>query len=584
MRQEVYFENIRNQIIQNLSSCKFELKIAVAWFTDKQIIKEVNKLISDGVDIEILIYDDHINQKELFKDLYYSKAKIWLSKKMMHNKFCVIDNSIVINGSYNWTNNASTNEENIQISFDNRELAGQFCRKFEQLTRSCSKIDNFFEYSLSSLSDLDYEFDNFYSNWPNYSFPYFIDTSQLQRSKINNSIKFGGKIYFINDKEVERKLLYLKFLIGSEYSIRKIYNIRKQKIELADEFDYVHDLNLDRNKVSEFKRNSYTVEKNGRLFKIDLKGIAISEKHSFSHKFSNDLFLQYHSDLRFGLKPHFFNLNFEKTPIPYYIFRVDDDLLVVGNSEKKCRIGVLNSNNKIVIPFLFDGYGRTYNDLNLELIEYPFFNRNISGDWLEITNHDYNSFVNVDHIIHVFSKKTLKLVEQKLIKGKKTTETDDFIFLSEENYKYRAFYEEIREHRFEWNRYSHLIRPAYFKVKEFDTLKKNYNNPSMIKFYLKQFENDRDNQQRIKATESKKSEGCFVATMVYGSYDHPNVILLREFRDKKLSTNYLGKIFIKGYYRYSPKYVQFVRDKRFLRSFSSMVVKVIVKIFKKNMA
>ena len=40
MRQEVYFENIRNQIIQNLSSCKFELKIAVAWFTDKQIIKE----------------------------------------------------------------------------------------------------------------------------------------------------------------------------------------------------------------------------------------------------------------------------------------------------------------------------------------------------------------------------------------------------------------------------------------------------------------------------------------------------------------------------------------------------------------
>jgi phosphatidylserine/phosphatidylglycerophosphate/cardiolipin synthase-like enzyme len=98
MRQEVYFENIRNQIIQNLSNCEFELKIAVAWFTDKQIIKEVNKLISDGVDVEIIIYDDHINQKELFKDLYYSKAKIWLSKKMMHNKFCVIDKNILITG------------------------------------------------------------------------------------------------------------------------------------------------------------------------------------------------------------------------------------------------------------------------------------------------------------------------------------------------------------------------------------------------------------------------------------------------------------------------------------------------------
>ena len=102
----------------------------------------------------------------------------------------------------------------------------------------------------------------------------------------------------------------------------------------------------------------------------------------------------------------------------------------------------------------------------------------------------------------------------------------------------------------------------------------------MINFYLKQFENDRDNQQRTKAAESKKSEGCYIATMVYESYDHPNVILLREFRDKKLNTNYLGKIFIRGYYRYSPKYVQFVKDKRLMRSFSGRIVKGIVKILK----
>ena len=63
MRQEVYFNNIRKQIIQNLRLCEFELKIAVAWFTDKQILRVVNELISDGVDVEIIIYDDKINQK-----------------------------------------------------------------------------------------------------------------------------------------------------------------------------------------------------------------------------------------------------------------------------------------------------------------------------------------------------------------------------------------------------------------------------------------------------------------------------------------------------------------------------------------
>ncbi|MFN0292073.1 phospholipase D-like domain-containing protein [Pedobacter helvus] len=583
MRQEVYFDNIRNQIIQNLSSCELELKIAVAWFTDKQIIKEVNKLISDGVDVEIIIYNDHINQKELFKDLYYSKAKIWLSKKMMHNKFCVIDNNIVINGSYNWTNNASTNEENIQVSHNNKDLALQFSKQFEQLTKSCSPIDNFFEYSLSSLSKLDYEFADYCANWPNYSFPYFIDTTNLKPSKINDSIKFGGTIYFITDREVEKKLLYIQFLIDSKYSIRKIFNIWKQKIEYPNKFDFVHDLTLDYNSVAEFRHTTYTVENKGSLFQIDSSGNIISEKFPFTHKYNDDLFLQSISGMYSNLKPHFFNKKFEKIPIPYYVHGVHSNLIVVSNSEKRFNIGVIDSSNKLVIPFLYDGYGRTFNEINLELIEYPIFNRNSSGDWLEITNHDYNSFVNVDHIIHFFSKTNLKLVEQKRIKGKKTTETDDFIFLSEENYKYKSFYHQIREHRFEGNRFRNLIRPDYLKVKEFDTLKKNFNNPSMIKFYLKQFENDRENNQRIKAAESKKNEGCYIATMVYESYDHPNVILLREFREKKLNTNYLGKIFIKGYYRYSPKYVQFVKDKRFMRLFSSMFVKGIVKILK-NMA
>ena len=53
----------------------------------------------------------------------------------------------------------------------------------------------------------------------------------------------------------------------------------------------------------------------------------------------------------------------------------------------------------------------------------------------------------------------------------------------------------------------------------------------------------------------KKSEGCYIATMAYGDYDHPQVLKLRKFRDETLNTTLIGKGFIKLYYMYSPKLV-----------------------------
>ena len=51
----------------------------------------------------------------------------------MYTKFCVIDNQVVITGSYNWTNNAEfKNEENISI-IENNEIASDYSVKFRQL-------------------------------------------------------------------------------------------------------------------------------------------------------------------------------------------------------------------------------------------------------------------------------------------------------------------------------------------------------------------------------------------------------------------------------------------------------------------
>lgn len=59
---------------------------------------------------------------------------------------------------------------------------------------------------------------------------------------------------------------------------------------------------------------------------------------------------------------------------------------------------------------------------------------------------------------------------------------------------------------------------------------------------------------------NKKTDGCYVATCVYGSYDCPEVWTLRRFRDNILEKHYLGRMFIKLYYAVSPKAVSLLAN------------------------
>ena len=66
---------------------------------------------------------------------------------------------------------------------------------------------------------------------------------------------------------------------------------------------------------------------------------------------------------------------------------------------------------------------------------------------------------------------------------------------------------------------------------------------------------------------SSNSGGCYVATCVYGSYDCPQVWILRRFRDEILAPHLPGRAFIRTYYAVSPTIVRLLGHRPGFRKF-----------------
>jgi len=92
---------------------------------------------------------------------------------------------------------------------------------------------------------------------------------------------------------------------------------------------------------------------------------------------------------------------------------------------------------------------------------------------------------------------------------------------------------------------------------------------------------------KVVAGEVSSSGGCFVATAVYGSYDHPSVVGLRRFRDERLGVSYTGRAFIRAYYRFGPALARFVAPRRawatFFRSALERLVVALSKAERKSL-
>jgi len=136
---DVYFSLVNDPegaIIQELDKAKDTIDIAIYYFTDRDLANEVIGAYDRGVSVRIYLDKDQ-------KEAKYSKSRYLVkhgvpvryssNPYIMHHKFCVIDNEVVITGSYNWTASAAKrNNENLLVIQD-AKMAQEYSAEFNRL-------------------------------------------------------------------------------------------------------------------------------------------------------------------------------------------------------------------------------------------------------------------------------------------------------------------------------------------------------------------------------------------------------------------------------------------------------------------
>ena len=138
-KTEVYFslyDNPQKAIIKNINRAEAFINIAMYIFTDREIALPLIDAQKKGVKVRVYLDRSQIESTYNISRLLVQKGvkvRISTNNYIMHHKFAVIDNRLLLAGSYNWTFSANNrNDENLMV-IDDPEVIARYQNQFEKL-------------------------------------------------------------------------------------------------------------------------------------------------------------------------------------------------------------------------------------------------------------------------------------------------------------------------------------------------------------------------------------------------------------------------------------------------------------------
>lgn len=147
MPTEAIFENIIDRLHLEIKEAKKSIFIAVSSFTNLLLFNELVQKTREGCTISMIVSSNTTNKNpDINFDLLTENKSFCIKvgnsdKELTHNKFCIIDYSIIIIGSYNWGKKEENNFENVIITHGDVLLAQQFISKFNRIRKQYHPIE-----------------------------------------------------------------------------------------------------------------------------------------------------------------------------------------------------------------------------------------------------------------------------------------------------------------------------------------------------------------------------------------------------------------------------------------------------------
>ena len=140
-----FFPNASNEekVVSMLRTCKKTLDIAIFSLTLDSIAEAILEAYQRGIKVRMIADDECAKNKGSNVKLIASvgvPCKTDNAIYHMHHKFAVLDGSVVIMGSFNWTGQAvKYNQENI-FFYEDKNIASQYAQEFERLWNSFTTV------------------------------------------------------------------------------------------------------------------------------------------------------------------------------------------------------------------------------------------------------------------------------------------------------------------------------------------------------------------------------------------------------------------------------------------------------------
>lgn len=229
--------------------------------------------------------------------------------------------------------------------------------------------------------------------------------------------------------------------------------------------------------------------------------------------------------------------------------------------------GLLDNECKVLLPNIFHKLVEENND-KIIFESYPIYGKGNQIKTLEnIINTPIERQSSYTYIKSLALKFEYDVLSKKLTQISFNPLSTNYYYLTDDNGIYAEFYK---------LKLFNLKTPIVEEMKNYFFRNKLLSNKTELEKLF---------NEKIKLTQQNNennSKYCYIATLAYQNIDHPQVEYLRKFRDDKLNDIYIGRAFIKFYYKYSPQLVKLLGNKTFTNYILRKLIDLLIKILRTN--